>query len=127
MPLILVYAFLVFTINGYTDDVNYFKFSSPKSSSMILGTSRALQGLVPQAIDSVTGRNDLLNFAFTLGNSPYGKVYLDAIKKKIDRSKKNGIFILAVDPWAISSLSVQPNNEIIFIEKYLFKIKYIST
>jgi hypothetical protein len=44
----------------------------------------------------------MYNFAFTLSSSPFGKVYYDAIEQKLDPDTRDGIFIVTVDPWAIS-------------------------
>ena len=117
-PLTMGYLILIFSVNGYTD-TSYFKFTSPKQKSLIIGPSRALQGLVPLEINKVLKRDDIFNFAFNLGNAPYGKVYLNAIKEKTDTSSKNGIFILTIDPWAVSSISKDPDDESSFRENGL--------
>ncbi len=46
------------------------------------------------------------NFAFTLSHSPFGPAYLNLIKEKVEEVK-DGLFIIAVDPWAVSSLTRQ--------------------
>ncbi len=43
-----------------------------------------------------------LNYAFTLAESPYGPGYLSSIRRKLAPDTKNGLFILAVDPWSLS-------------------------
>jgi hypothetical protein len=88
--------------DGYTDAF-YVRFTTPKQTSMILGSSRAAQGVVPRVLDSCLNRTDFFNFSFTIGDSPYGPTYLDAIKKKLDPSAHNAIFIVTVDPWTISN------------------------
>ena len=45
----------------------------------------------------------MYNFSFSVNNSSYGKVYYDAIRSKINKNIKDGIFIMTVDPWSISS------------------------
>lgn len=126
-PVILVLAFLIFTINGYTDTY-YYKFLSKNQNSLIIGSSRAHQGLIPSIIDSITERNGMLNFAFNIENAPYGEVYLKAIKKKVRKNTQNGIFILAIDPWTISSRSNTPEKISSFRENsgILNKINYFS-
>ena len=106
----------------------YLKVASPKQNSLIIGDSRALQGLIPSIINSSIGNKDLYNFSFDLGVSPYGKVYFNAIKNKIKKEKKDGIFIVTIDPWGISSISKTPNDENTFIENELKlnKIKSFS-
>ena len=37
-------------------------------------------------------------------HSPFGEIYYNAIKEKLNKQTKNGLFIIAVDPWAISSI-----------------------
>ena len=81
----------------------YSKFSSPKSGSMILGSSRALHNLKPtELFKKLDVKKPYLNFAFTMAHSPYGEIYLSAIKKKIDLKTKNGLFILEVNPYLLS-------------------------
>jgi len=82
----------------------YGKFTSGKKHSMIIGTSRALMGFNPNVTDSVlsNGQFGLYNYAFTEIHSSYGEVYYNAILKKLDTLSGNGLFIVAVDPWAIS-------------------------
>ena len=100
---IVIHIVFAYCANGSTDEY-YLKFSSPKQSSLVLGTSRALQGVIPSAVDSVLDfpRPNLFNFAFTLTSSPYGECYLDAIKAKLETGTQKGYFILTIDPWSIS-------------------------
>jgi hypothetical protein len=79
----------------------YGHFISGRKSSLILGTSRAAQGLIPEIINKKVGNAEFYNFSFTLANSPYGKTYYEAIRKKIIPSKSS-TFLLAIDPWSIS-------------------------
>ncbi|OHX65549.1 hypothetical protein [Flammeovirga pacifica] len=105
---IIITCCLIFTIDGRSDPF-YLRFTTKKQSSLILGTSRAAQGIVPSIFrDSLN--IDIYNYAFTVGHSPYGPVYLESIKKKLDTKNKNNIYILAVDPWAISSWCEEPDN-----------------
>ena len=84
-------------------DSFYLRFTTPKQHSLILGTSRAAQGLIPHVIDSVTGEIGMFNYAMTIVHSPYGKVYFESIKKKLDAAGTDGVFILEVGPWNISN------------------------
>ena len=101
--------------DGYTDPF-YLKFSSPPQRSLILGTSRAAQGVHPEVLNRVLGQNDFYNFSFTLKMSPYGPTYLEGVKKKIKKSTQSGVFILTVDPWAVSNEGPGPNNTANFKE-----------
>lgn len=120
--LIIIYC-LTLTIDGYSDPF-YLRFTTKKQSSLILGTSRAAQGIVPIIIkDSLN--IDIFNYAFTVAHSPYGPVYLESIKRKLDSTSNNNLFILAVDPWAISSWCKESDNINQFRENKLF-LSYIK-
>ena len=101
--LALLHIGLAFLADGTTDDY-YLKFSSPKQSSLILGTSRAKQGIIPSVLSSSIENSNFsfFNFSFTLKSSPFGRVYYNAIKQKIDLESEDGCFIVTVDPWSIS-------------------------
>jgi hypothetical protein len=89
--------------DGYVDAF-YTRFTYP-AKSLIIGTSRAAQGIQPAVLLDVLGsRYDapLLNYAFTLSHSPFGPSYLKSIRRKLVPETKNGLFIVAVDPWSLS-------------------------
>lgn len=96
-------------VNEKTDPF-YFKFTSSKKESLILGSSKASIGLQPSVLDKELNTS-FLNYGFTIGNSPYGPYYLSIIKKKLDNATKNGVFILTVDCWSISSFKENLGNE----------------
>lgn len=98
-----------YAAGGHADGL-YLKFATPRQSSMILGTSKAAQGLHPSVFNEVFKRNDMFNYSFTVIHSPYGPVYLESIKNKLDKSTTGGIFILTVDPHSIASRSEDPND-----------------
>ncbi|MBB4806616.1 hypothetical protein HNP38_001912 [Chryseobacterium defluvii] len=99
--IIAVLLYLGSFADGNTDD-NYRHFTGPKPSDMILGDSRGVQAVVPDVLDGKFKGRTFNNFAFNIGDSPYGPVYLKALKRKINPDTKNGIFILTVDPWNLS-------------------------
>ncbi len=105
---------ILFQADGRTDAF-YLRFTSPRQTSLILGTSRAAQALQPRILDSILDQK-IYNYAFTAAQSPYGKIYLNSIKKKLSATTKNATFILSVDPWAISSKTKQPNDSLHFRE-----------
>ncbi|MFZ4400862.1 MAG: hypothetical protein ACOYO1_12570 [Bacteroidales bacterium] len=108
--LISISAYFVFLeADGYTDPF-YLRFTTPKQTSLILGTSRAAQGIQPQILNKILNRSDLFNYSFSIDKSPYGPTYLNSIIKKLDANTKNAIFILTVDPWSISSKCEDPND-----------------
>ena len=114
---------VLFLADG-TSDSHYLKVSSPQQHSLILGTSRARQALKPDVLDEhlFPDRNEtkMFNFAFTIGISPYGPAYFEAIKKKLDEDTTDGVFILGVDPWILSSNKENPNDASMFRENERF-------
>ena len=116
-----------FCADGHTDAF-YLRFASPRQSSLILGTSRAAQGINPSAMNSILQNNNIYNFSFSVAHSPYGPVYLESIKRKIKMNAKNGIFILTVDPWSISCEYGNPEDSLTFRERGLAlgKIKIVD-
>ncbi|MBF9237424.1 hypothetical protein I2I05_08440 [Hymenobacter sp. BT683] len=86
-------------------DAFYGRFTSPQAGSLIIGTSRAAQGIQPAVLAATLGNRfevTLLNYSFTLTHSPYGPAYLHSIERKLRPDAKNGLFIVAVDPWSLS-------------------------
>lgn len=108
---------LFFFADGYTDPF-YLRFTSEKQENLILGTSRSAQGILPSVLEKEIDKS-FFNFSFTILHSPYGDVYLDAIKHKLKKKSNDQVFILAVDPWSISSSSSDPNDNREFREKDL--------
>lgn len=101
-----VFVITMYRADGRTDPY-YLRFTTPRQSSLILGTSRAAQGIQPHILDSVLNANgravNIFNYSFAIGYSNYGPAYYESIKKKLDPEAQNGVFILAVDPWGIAS------------------------
>jgi len=108
--------------DGYSDPF-YLKFTSTKKSNLILGTSKAAQGLQPNVLKDSHGK-DFFNYAFALNSSPYGKAYFQSIQNKINIKNTNQNFILSVDPWSLSSTTDLPNDSLNFRENksYIGKI-----
>ena len=107
---LLISCFFVLSqADGYTDAF-YLRFTSPKQNSLIIGTSRAAQGIQPKYLNKFFPNLSFYNYSFTIAHSPYGPTYLESIKKKINEDTKNGIFVLEVNPWSISSLCKDPND-----------------
>jgi len=101
--LILAYFLILGSFaDGNTDDV-YRHFATPKSNSIIMGDSRGSQALVSFVLDSNIQGKKFHNFSLNIGDSPYGNIYFNALKKKLDQKTKNGIFILTVSPWNLSA------------------------
>ncbi|RYH72804.1 hypothetical protein EVU94_11355 [Flavobacteriaceae bacterium 144Ye] len=121
--LVSVYVFYM-QADGYTDPF-YNRFVSKKQTSLIVGTSRSAQGVDPQILNATLNRKDIYNYSFTLGHSPYGEVYFESIKKKINEDSDDGVFIVTVDPW---SLSVNINDDKNYQEedRFLNKIHFVN-
>ncbi|MDC9722467.1 MAG: hypothetical protein PSN34_06800 [Urechidicola sp.] len=98
--LVICYFGFVYNITQGHVDRNYYKFTY-KASSLILGISRAHDGISPAIIEQELNNSiqkPMLNFAFEKTQSSYGAVYLNAIKHKIDTTSNSGLFILSVSP-----------------------------
>ena len=63
---LIIHLLFSFCANSYIDDY-YGKLSNGHKNSLVIGTSRALQGIVPSIVDSTIGIQEpkLYNFAFT--------------------------------------------------------------
>ncbi|WP_241485949.1 hypothetical protein [Chryseobacterium angstadtii] len=97
-------AAVLLLLGSYADsntDDNYMHFAVPKPQNIILGDSRSVQGVVP---DVLKNKLDMPfdNFSLNIVHSPYGEIYLKALKRKLDPDTKNGIFILTVNPWNLA-------------------------
>lgn len=101
---LIVGAYVLSFSSGHFD-FYYKRIALPKQESLVLGVSRAAQGLVPSKIDSVLGKQyaPLFNYAFAANYSPFGHVYHQAIKGKLkETDDRRGLFIITVDPRSIS-------------------------
>ncbi len=127
VSLFFVATFLIaLNADGYSDPF-YLKFTTPKKSSLILGNSKAAQGIKPQIFNEQLNQN-IYNYSFAINSSPFGPKYLKSIKKKLDKKETSGLFIISVDPWSIASTCDNPNDTISFRENdtYVDKIKYVD-
>lgn len=110
--IILLSVLSVYTIldmYGWSDWA-YKRFTRKGYKSLILGSSRAAQGVQPSIINEELKNSiyvlPIYNFSFTVSASPYGEVYYNAIVRKISGNQSNsGLFIMSVDPWSLSFLS----------------------
>ncbi|MFT6167283.1 MAG: hypothetical protein ACJASF_001981 [Vicingaceae bacterium] len=111
--IVVVIHFALALLADNTIDEYYGKVSNGKRNSLVLGTSKALQGIIPPVIDSILGlpNNQLYNFSFTLTSSPFGEVYFNAIDNKIDPNSVGNYYIIAIDPWSISEKIDSSNFE----------------
>src|SRR5690606_33715130 len=97
---------VVFLFANGKIDPYYLRFTTPKKHSLVVGNSRAAQGIMPHILDSCLNElkfdGPLFNYSFTISTTPHGPHYLESIKRKLDKRSRNGLFILSVDPWSIS-------------------------
>ncbi|SMD46067.1 hypothetical protein SAMN00777080_4746 [Aquiflexum balticum DSM 16537] len=127
--IVLIFSFIGFFLFEQGDvDPFYQKLRGYEKSSLIIGTSKAAQGILPSVMDerlNLSESNSLHNFSFTVYHSPFGQTYLDRIREKL-RGNDKGIFIVTVDPWSISSDWDTIQNKEIFQEKETFMGKLHS-
>ena len=106
-------AFLVtVSIIGYTyffcdgrSDNFYLRLTTGKFPSLVVGTSRGAQAIRPDLLNdsAIPFARPLYNYCFSVAHSPFGKVYNDAIRKKIGSAPaKDALFIVEVSPWAFT-------------------------
>ena len=101
----------------------YKRFTVPKQRSLIIGTSRAAQAINPDILSVRLGCPPSYNYCFTIADSPSGEVYFNAITKMVDTSYNNGFFLIAVDPWFISSSFHDGEETIYETDRVLGKMK----
>ncbi len=106
--LISLFFLILSQADGSTDNF-YLKFTTPKQEHLIIGTSRASQALQPTVFKEICNL-EIYNYSFTSYDSPFGETYLNSIKNKIEKKGKNGVFIITVDPWSLSSELENPND-----------------
>jgi len=110
LGLLVIHFFWSTFADGNTDG-DYRRFTGNNPNNMIIGDSRSAQGIVPQILDENINNHQFFNFSFNIVASPFGSVYLEAIKRRLDPKTKNGIFIVSVNPWSISSTRNTENVE----------------
>ncbi|RZJ47668.1 MAG: hypothetical protein EOO19_09175, partial [Chryseobacterium sp.] len=98
--IIVLHTFLGSYADGNTDD-NYLHFAVPKPQNVILGDSRGSQAVVSSVLSNKLSKQ-FDNFSLNITQSPYGQMYLKALKRKLDPKTNDGIFILTVDPWNLT-------------------------
>jgi hypothetical protein len=99
-----LYAFLLTRLSKGPVDEYYMKFTQP-ADGLVLGLSRADQGVVPEIVaDSLLPSDQefrMVNFA--MNQTFYGRAYLEAIRKKLREQTREGIFILSVNPGSFTA------------------------
>lgn len=109
----------VFYLADGSSDAFYVKLTTPKKTALVIGSSRAAQGLQPEIMNDILLGNDLYNFAFSRIHTPYGQPYLELIQKKL-HPKAKGIFIVEVNPWSIAQSKADTFPDVPFKEVNAF-------
>lgn len=125
LPITVLFLTTIFYADGYIDPF-YKRFTSPQQENLIIGTSRAAQGIVPSILKDHF-KIDFYNYSFTISHSPFGKGYYESIKKKLNPKTKDGVFIVAVDPFAINSHLKKNGEENFDHEKMVTNQKMVNT
>lgn len=100
----LLYLMLIY-FHPELVDAFYYRFTTPKAGSLILGTSRSAQGIRPSVINN-RFKNEytpIINHSFALGPSSFGPNYYREIIKKLQPVDSRGLFIISVDPWGLAT------------------------
>lgn len=115
--LLVTYASSIHYLTTGPVDFYYHKFTE-KSGSLIIGLSRARDGISPEILEANfenTYKKPLLNFAFERTQSSFGQAYLNAIKQKIDTNSTNGLFIVSVTPGSfVTAKRIKERDSLLF-------------
>lgn len=116
---ISIYVGIIYLKPNFVD-YYYYRFTTDKSSSMIMGASRAAQGIIPSIVneDICTEENRMINHAFALGPGNFGPNYYKEIKQKIKPGTKNGVFIFSVCPWTLATNSINTKDDSLLFFEY---------
>ncbi|NER13980.1 hypothetical protein GWK08_11050 [Leptobacterium flavescens] len=117
---VIIFSIVLMNYGGYIDYF-YEKFTTPKVKSLILGDSRSMQGIQPSVINDYFKGSDyetpILNYSFTIAQIAYGPLYTESVKKKLDTTSTDGLFILTVNPWILSLREEDKVEEGIYFEQ----------
>lgn len=94
-------------------DPFYQRFTTSSQEALVLGNSKAAQGIVPTVLNENLQElyeGKLYNYSFTVYNSPFGAAYLKSVQAKLSDFDGTRCFIITVDPWSVSSDVNDPNN-----------------
>lgn len=110
--IVSILSFILLYYGGRVDSF-YYKFTTPKAKSMIIGDSNGLEGIMPSVIDEKVNKYGfelpMLNYSFTIAQARIGPLYRKSIIKKLDPKTKNGLFILSINPFMLLSDNTKNN------------------
>ena len=131
LPVLVALVPIGFLADGYTDPF-YLRFTSPRQNALVIGISRTAQGIQPAILNRELQReypqSRIYNFSFSRDSSPFGELYLNAIRNKLGKDVTNSFFIVGVDPWCISSFGKDPDDPKQFAENngFLSTTKWVN-
>ncbi len=105
------------------------KFSAEPAPSLIIGSSRGLQGLQPVALNSsgLEFERPLYNFCFT-GAAKFGPAYYRHVMAKVKPGTHNGLFLIEVNPLLLSTKNADSHAiESNFIEPETFIVSKVGS
>jgi len=109
-------CYVVFSMADGTTDAFYLKFTTSRQTSLIVGSSRAAQGVIPSILEAEGLDYGLYNYGFTIAHTAYGKAYYESIEKKLKKKENHAMFLVCVNPWTISSMTENPEDSLNFRE-----------
>jgi hypothetical protein len=113
--IILLHVSMLPLVDG-SISIGLSKVSAGNHKNLIIGTSRIAQTLQPKALNDVLHKQ-FLNFAIDAATTSYSETYNKAIANIIPDNCKDGMFILAMDPWTITSYHDPNTGELMEPEK----------
>ncbi len=86
--------------------------------SFITGTSRAAKLNAETLNEAIGEDSDVFNYAFNLTMSSYGPLYYQSIVGKLsgDSRGRQNVFVVCIDPWAVSASISDPEDSTLFRE-----------
>lgn len=111
----LLFMFFVFHKADGRIDESYLRFTTPKQSCFVLGTSKAAEGVYPCILNDFFDKS-FYNYSFNLASSSYGPYYMNSVQKKYENTEGSNIHILTVDFWSVASACLDPNDTTSFRE-----------
>ncbi len=119
LVIISIYAYGALKNEPYVDAF-YRRFTRHHNGSIVLGTSRAAQGIEPSILNNVVGE-DFYNFSFTMKQSSFEKSYFEALKAFTEWTAYDSsrVTIISVDPWSIREVKSEGSAEERVNKEYL--------
>lgn len=122
LAFVCIYMLCVHILSKDYVDIYYKKFTQ-EAGGLVIGISKASKGINPNIIENELKHLDfdtpIVNFALNVSNSKYGDIYFEAIKKKVNFSSKNQLFIVSVSPASFAAkINAEPEDIIEMDKKF---------